>query len=159
MIKRSLPPIAHPEATILILGTSPGEKSLELQQYYAHPRNRFWKLLENTFNSDIPSNYAEKVKWLKNHKIALWDVAHCAIRQGSLDANMKQVEPNDLIDFLAKHPSIQMVAFNGQKAEKLFDKYFIRTSSYSFVSLPSSSPANTRFTQVQLQADWLKLKQ
>ena len=159
MLKKSLLPISAPDSTILILGTLPGEKSLELQQYYAHPRNRFWKFLENAYNSNVPINYAEKIKWLKNNKIALWDVAHSAERLGSLDANMKQVEPNDLIDFLGKYPSIQRIAFNGQKAEKLYDKYFTRTASYSFISLPSSSPANTRFTYAQLQADWLKLKQ
>lgn len=157
MRKTSLQPISDAVSKILILGTLPGEKSLELQQYYAHPRNRFWKFLANAFSSDCPTEYSEKTDWLKKHKVALWDVAHSAIRQGSLDSNIRHAESNDLIKFLSEHPSIEKIAFNGQKAEKLYDRHFTRQNACQYISLPSSSPANTRFTYDQLQNEWGKL--
>ena len=43
--KTSFDPISNPDTTILILGTMPGDKSLELGEYYGHSRNRFWKII------------------------------------------------------------------------------------------------------------------
>ena len=44
-ICKSFSPIINHQSKILILGSIPGVKSLEKQQYYAHPQNRFWKLI------------------------------------------------------------------------------------------------------------------
>jgi hypoxanthine-DNA glycosylase len=127
----------------LILGTMPGEKSILLGEYYAHARNRFWKIIAAITNNDLPATYADKKLLLLNSGIAVWDVAHRAKRKGSLDSNIKDEEPNDLDDFIARHKHLKCIGFNGRKTELLYDKYFERKSEIRYISLPSTSPANT----------------
>jgi hypoxanthine-DNA glycosylase len=141
--KKSFDPISNSDTTILILGTMPGDKSLELQEYYGHSRNRFWKIISTITDNELPLTYADKKALLTKTKIGLWDVVHKANRNGSLDMAIKDEEPNDLDDFISRHPNLKVIGFNGAKSEALFDKYFDRKSGIQYISLPSTSPANT----------------
>jgi len=132
----------------------PGDKSIELNEYYGHPRNRFWKILAWITNNKEPGNYAEKLSLLQLLRIGLWDVVHQATREGSLDSAIKDAIPNDLDHFFDHHKSIEVLAFNGQKAEKMFDKHFQRKPGLRYVSLPSSSPANATYNFEKISMIW-----
>lgn len=155
--KASFDPISNSDTTILILGTIPGDKSLELGEYYGHSRNRFWKIISTITDNDLPLSYSDKKGLLLKSKIGVWDVAHKANRKGSLDIAIKNEEPNDLDGFIAKHENLKVVGFNGKKSEALFDKYFDRTDSLKYISLPSSSPANTRIDFDNICQLWRQL--
>jgi hypoxanthine-DNA glycosylase len=142
-VKTSFDPISNADTTILILGTMPGDKSLELGEYYGHSRNRFWKIISTITDNDMPLTYTDKKALLHKTKIGIWDVAHKANRKGSLDSAIEDEEPNDLDNFISRHKNLKVIAFNGTKSEALFDKYFDRKSSLKYISLPSTSPANT----------------
>ena len=141
-IKSSFDPISNEHATILILGSLPGDKSLELQEYYGHPRNKFWKIIAHITSAPLPLSYAEKKELLLKFRIGLWDVAHTASRKGSLDTAILNEVANPLDEFIAAHKNLKVIGFNGIKAEKLFDKYFKRQPGIRYILLPSSSPAN-----------------
>ena len=141
--KTSFDPISNADTTILILGTLPGDKSLELGEYYGHSRNRFWKIISTITNNDLPITYSDKKALLLKSKIGIWDVAIKANRKGSLDSAIEDEEPNDLENFIKRHKNLNVIGFNGTKSEALFDKYFDRKSGLKYISLPSTSPANT----------------
>ncbi len=155
--KKSFPPISNENTRILILGSLPGDKSLELGEYYGHPRNRFWKILSTITNKELPATYAEKKELLLKSGIGVWDVAHKATRNGSLDSAIKDEEPNDLDSFVAKHKNLQVIGFNGKKAELLFNKFFKRQDGLRYVSLPSSSPANAVINFENICTCWKQL--
>lgn len=145
----SFAPIASPTAKTLILGSIPSVKSLENQQYYAHPRNAFWPIIAQLLiKGDPPANYDDRCQMLLQHHIAVWDVMTLCERTGSLDANIKNdsIEANDFLAFLKKHPHIERIYFNGAKAEQVFDKHCrgVRNTypAIYFKRLPSTSPAN-----------------
>lgn len=141
--KTSFDPISNEDTTILILGTMPGDKSLELGEYYGHSRNRFWKIISTITDNDLPLSYSDKKELLRKSKIGIWDIAHKANRKGSLDSAIEDEEPNDLDNFIATHKSLKVICFNGTKSQALFDKYFDRKSDLKYIPLPSTSPANT----------------
>jgi len=141
--KTSFDPISNADTTILILGTMPGDKSLELGEYYGHSRNRFWKIISTITKNNLPLTYSDKKELLIKSKIGIWDVAHKANRKGSLDSAIESEEPNDLVSFIARHKNLKVIGFNGTKSQVLFDKYFDRKSEIKYISLPSTSPANT----------------
>ncbi|MEO7978501.1 DNA-deoxyinosine glycosylase [Flavobacterium sp.] len=138
----SFPPISTAHATILILGTMPGTKSLEIQQYYGHPRNNFWPFMFEILNENFSESYEARKSVLLKHNIALWDVLQFCDRIGSLDSAIKNEISNDFNVFLKNHPHIKTIVFNGQKAGALFKKYVRVNESYTFITLPSTSPAN-----------------
>lgn len=76
MLSSGFPPVATTQATVLILGSLPGRLSLEMQQYYAQPRNTFWKLLGRLYGFEAEQPYADRLAALKENRVALWDVAH-----------------------------------------------------------------------------------
>ena len=156
-LKGSFEPISNHETSILILGTMPGDKSLELKQYYGHARNRLWKILAYITKNEIPITYTDKINFLLKAGIGLWDVAHKASRKGSLDNAIQNEEPNDIENFLLIHRNIKIIGFNGVKAETLFNKYFIRRNDITYISLPSSSPANTGINFENICGQWQKL--
>lgn len=140
--KTSFDPISNSDTTILILGTMPGDKSLEIGEYYGHSRNRFWKIVSTITRNDLPYTYADRKGLLLKTNIGIWDVAHKANRRGSLDSAIEDEEPNDLDDFIVRHRRLKIIAFNGTKSEALFNKYFNRKTNIEYVSLPSTSPAH-----------------
>ncbi len=122
--RTGFPPIAKPDATILILGSMPGQKSLDEHQYYAHPRNSFWPIMYQLFNIIDDLNYKQRKQLLIDKKIALWDVLKSCYREGSLDSDIDQttIVANDFNSFFEKYSKIKVVFFNGAKAEQLFRK-------------------------------------
>lgn len=138
----SFEPIASPNATILILGTMPGIKSLELGEYYGHKQNNFWKILFNILKEDLTTDYEAKKEILLKNNIAVWDVLKYCDRVGSLDSAIKNEITNDFETFLKEHPHIKTILFNGQKAATFFKKYIKISDDYKQIILPSTSPAN-----------------
>lgn len=158
MKKYSFAPISEKNATILILGTMPGEQSLGLQQYYGHARNNFWKIIFRLFDEEISDDYQIKINLLKQNKIALWDVLEACERKGSLDSSIKMEVANDFKTFLKQHPEIKHIYFNGQKAAAFFKKYVSVSDGYSFATLPSTSPANAAKTFEDKLKEWRIIK-
>jgi len=156
-IKTSFDPISNADTTILILGTMPGDKSLELGEYYGHSRNRFWKIISTITNNDLPLTYADKKSLLLKTKIGIWDVAHKVNRKGSLDSAIEDEEPNDLHNFIQKHKNLKVIGFNGTKSEALYDKYFDRKAGIKYISLPSTSPANTGIDFDNICKQWRQI--
>ena len=121
--KEGLCPVVGNNPRILILGSLPGDESLRKQEYYGNPRNMFWDVMSGVLDEKSPTNYQDKLEYLKRHGIALWDVLHSAERDGSLDSNIRNEEFNDIAGFISEHPSIEVIVTNGGKAEKSFRKY------------------------------------
>ena len=139
----SFNPIIGEQPELLILGTAPSVQSLERRQFYGHPRNHFWPVICALLGLSLPDSYDQRTALLRNSGIALWDVAHSCIRPGSLDTNIRETEPNDIPSLLQTHPTIRTVAFNGQTAQKLYDRFFPRFPDLLYLRLPSSSPIPT----------------
>ncbi len=138
------PPIARADATVLILGSLPGQRSIDADQYYAHPQNAFWKIMSSLYGID--GSYKERCARLIEHRIALWDVLCSSVRPGSLDASIQTETAiaNDFARFLAVHADICLIVFNGQKAQQLFRKFVhpdVVPKNVETGVLPSSSPA------------------
>jgi hypoxanthine-DNA glycosylase len=116
------PPVARRDATVLILGSLPGRKSLQMQQYYAHPQNAFWKLIARIFGAESSLPYTQRLQILTANRIALWDVLEAANRPGSLDSSIvgESARANDFANFFGEHARIRRVYFNGRKAEDLY---------------------------------------
>lgn len=138
----SFAPISTPNSKILILGTMPGTKSLELNQYYGHNQNNFWKFMFQILKEEFSENYEERKNLLIKNSIALWDVLQFCDRVGSLDSAIKNEIANDFEKFLELHPQITTIFFNGQKAASFFKKYIHLNKDYQTFTLPSTSPAN-----------------
>ena len=153
---KSFPPVLGPEPKILILGSMPGAASLKKQQYYAHPQNQFWRLLGEVIAEDLAAmDYAGRLAVLKRRGVALWDVLASCAREGSLDADITDEEPNRVAELL-RETGIKTVFLNGGKAEAAF-KAFIAEGLPSGVAarrLPSSSPANAGFTFDEKLREW-----
>lgn len=157
LYKTSLLPIANASTRILILGTMPGDLSLKLNEYYANPRNRFWKIISSITNSKLPDNYTDKTSLLLMNNMGLWDVLKSASRKGSLDNDIKNEKPNDLEAFIKMHKNLKIIIFNGKVSERLYDKYFIRNRKLLYYSLPSTSPANTNFDFNTIYQVWSEI--
>src|SRR5512139_2464129 len=93
-VSRGFPPIAAPDARVLILGSLPGQTSLARQQYYAQPHNAFWRVMGELFGAGLDLPYEERGTILIAHRIALWDVCKAASRPGSLDSS---IDPRSVI--------------------------------------------------------------
>lgn len=138
----SFPPVSSKDSKILILGTMPGTKSLELNQYYGHNQNNFWKFMFTILGEEFSQDYETRKKLLLKNNIALWDVLQFCDRVGSLDSAIKNEIANDFEKFLESHPQIEYIFFNGQKAAAFFKKYVHLEKDYKKMTLPSTSPAN-----------------
>ncbi len=152
----SFAPIIDKNSKILILGSMPGRKSLAMQEYYAHPQNRFWKLLAQLFKEDVPADYSAKKALLARHHIALWDTLAFCEREGSLDSDIKNEQPNAILELLAQQQNICAIFCNGGKAAAAFKKYFAKNlpRKLTIYYLHSTSPANARMRLEDLREEW-----
>ena len=155
-------PVAQPDARVLILGSMPGVASLEATEYYAFPRNVFWKIMGDLFDADPQLGYLSRLQKVKENHIALWDVIQTCHRPGSLDSAISDegMETNDFKTFFKKHPHISHVYFNGQKAAGLFKKWVTAglAGQYEYGVLPSTSPANAATSYAAKLEAWSILK-
>jgi hypoxanthine-DNA glycosylase len=137
-------PVAARDARILILGSLPGRRSLQAQQYYAHRQNAFWRIMYDLIGAE--GSYEQRCNTLRQHRIALWDVLAQSVRSGSMDADIQlhTAKANDFAAFFSAHTDIEMVACNGQKAAQMFHRFVTRAgvdTPGEVRSLPSTSPA------------------
>jgi hypoxanthine-DNA glycosylase len=138
------PPIVAAGARTLILGNMPSVMSLGAQQYYANPRNAFWRITGEMFGFDAADPYEERVSALTAHGVAVWDVLRSCRRVGSLDSAVEpeSMAPNDFGELLQQYPRITRVFFNGAAAEKNFHR-LVTAPDLRYRRLPSTSPAQT----------------
>ncbi|MCD7722643.1 MAG: DNA-deoxyinosine glycosylase [Clostridiales bacterium] len=138
---------------ILILGTFPSVKSREAGFFYAHPQNRFWRVLACVFGCDFPETVSARKALLLNNRVALWDVIRSCEITGSADSSIKNVIPNDL-GVILNACDIRAVFVNGKKAESLYKKYLESSTGIKAVCLPSTSPANAAWGFDALVERW-----
>jgi TDG/mug DNA glycosylase family protein len=148
-----LAPSLGADTHTLILGSFPGEASLQAQQYYAHPRNQFWALLSAVLGEDLRKlDYADRLLALNAHHIGLWDVIAACAREGSLDSAIRHAQSNDFAVLKHQCPQLRLVCFNGKTSGK-FEPQFAQAGFRTLV-LPSSSPANAQWSFEQKLAAW-----
>ncbi|PXX08102.1 DNA-deoxyinosine glycosylase [Mycolicibacterium moriokaense] len=140
-----LPPIIDDGARVLILGNMPSVMSLGAHEYYAHPRNAFWRITGEIVGFAADGPYEDRTAALTAHGIAVWDVLRSCRRVGSLDS---AVEPhsmvaNDFGQLFERHPQVTRVFFNGAAAEKNFNRLVRVVPDLPYRRLPSTSPAQT----------------
>ena len=148
-----IPPLYSKNSEILILGSFPSVKSRENEFFYAHPQNRFWKVLSAVFNSPLPKNTDEKKELILKNKLALFDVIKQCDIKGSGDSTIKNVIPNDLSPIL-DNSDIKRIILNGKTAEKYYKKYLLPVINIDYVTLPSTSPANAAYSLDRLIEEW-----
>ena len=152
MRKSSFPPVVDADTRLLILGSLPGDASLAVAQYYAHPRNQFWRLLSAIGAVELTTlSYPQRLVALQTLGVGLWDVVASARRRGSLDSDIREVALNPLSELLVTLPALQAVAFNGKTAARAAPT--LASSGLDILLLPSSSPALTTPFEKKL-AEW-----
>jgi hypoxanthine-DNA glycosylase len=151
---RGFPPVVAADTHTLILGSFPGEASLAATQYYAHPRNQFWRLLGTVLGEPqlVELAYEERLRRLLAHRIGVWDVLAACEREGSLDAAIRNASPNDFASLRAHAPKLAKVCFNGKTAGRFAP--VIGAAGYDTLVLPSSSPANAMLSFEQKLVLW-----
>lgn len=141
---QGLPPLLDANTRLVVLGSFPGVASLRAQQYYGHPQNKFWKIMATLLSLQaadvLAMPYAERSRWLLNQGIGLWDVYAACEREGSLDANIQNAQPNDLQSLRARCPALVAIAHNGGESFK--HAKLTRALGLPVHRLPSTSPAN-----------------
>ncbi|AXF07351.1 DNA-deoxyinosine glycosylase [Paraburkholderia graminis] len=150
---RGFPPVVAADTHTLILGSFPGEASLAATQYYAHPRNQFWRLLGAILDEPLAElAYEERLRRLLSHGIGVWDVLAACHREGSLDAAIRNAQPNDFASLREHSPTLRKVCFNGKTAGRFAP--VIGAAGYTTLVLPSSSPANAMLSFDQKLRLW-----
>lgn len=149
----TIPPVFDSESRVLILGSLPSLKSAEEGFFYAHPQNRFWRVLANVLSEKIPTDKNEKINLLLSNDIALWDVVRACDITGSSDSSIKNAEPNDIENIIA-HSHIRKIYTNVSAAHKLYNKYIAEKIGIEAKLLPSTSPANASWSFERLCDAW-----
>ena len=151
-------PIFDKNSKILILGSFPSVVSRKFGFYYANPQNRFWRVLAQILNAPLPASTDEKINFLLAHRIAIYDAAISCEIKGSSDAKMTAVEPANL-EPIFKTANITQVYANGGKAYEICKKYLedeiLKATKNVVIKLPSTSPANAKFSLNRLTNEWL----
>jgi hypoxanthine-DNA glycosylase len=138
---QGFPPVLDAHVERLILGSFPSEASLAAGQYYAHPRNQFWRVLGRLVDEPLPDlEYEERLERVLAHRIGIWDVLGACERKGSLDNDIRRHCPNDFRRLRVLAPKLRRVVFNGMTAGQ-FAREFAAAGFEARIA-PSTSPAN-----------------
>ena len=150
-------PIFDKNSKILILGSFPSVISRKFGFYYTNPQNRFWRVLAGILNTQLPESIDEKIKFLLSHHIAIYDAAISCEIEGSSDAKMSKIIPVNLEPIFSGARIAQVFA-NGGKAYEICKKYLedeiIKATKNEVIKLPSTSPANAKFSLERLANEW-----
>jgi TDG/mug DNA glycosylase family protein len=155
-----LPRTISTNTSVLILGTFPGTESLAARQYYKSDRNRFWTVMQYLLQVDMNVGYPERLAALSQRGIGLWDVLQSCQREGALDARIVQGTevPNNFATFFARYAAVRIVCFNGKNAEQMYRRHVCQRHTTAdpleWVTLPSTSPVNTRYGIDRLCERW-----
>ena len=152
-VKHEIPPIYDENSKILILGSFPSVKSRENKFFYHLPQNRFWKVLAYVLGVDGPDTIDEKTNFLLKNCIAVWDVIGSCEIEGSSDSSIKNVVVNDL-NLILDSCDVKQIFCNGGKSYELYKKYCEKNTNIKAIKLPSTSPANARFSLDKLVSEW-----
>ena len=158
----SFPPQVGADCRVLVLGTVPSLRSLQMQQSYAHPHNLFWPFMGELFGAGSELPYAERIARLHAVGIGIWDVLRDCERPGSLDSSIRVDSEiaNDIPALLDAHPTIAAIALNGAKAQQVFARRiapFIDVATarrVEILTLPSTSPANASIERAVKLERW-----
>ena len=150
-MKHEIDPVYNENSKILILGSFPSEASRACGFYYGHPQNRFWRVLPRVLGKTLDGGKEEKIRFLLENNIALWDVIGSCTVTGSSDSSIKDVTPNDITPIL-NIADIKAVYLNGKLANRLFEKYV--KCEIPHICLPSTSPANAAYSVDRLISEW-----
>ena len=156
----SFAPIADASSQVLILGSMPGNASLRAGEYYAHPRNAFWKIISTLLEIDAAASYESRVAALRKQRIAVWDVLESCTRATSLDSDIEEssIVVNGFAEFFRAHVRVQTVCFNGAKAEHSFRKHVLpgmtAFGDIGYHRLPSTSPAHAAMSHAEKIEAW-----
>jgi double-stranded uracil-DNA glycosylase len=165
-VLHGLPPRIAADCRVLVLGSMPGDASLGAEQYYAHPRNRFWPLMQRLCGVDPAAPYESRLRALQAAGIGLWDVIGECRRSGSLDAAIVRASEiaNPIAQRLPEWPQLRAIAFNGGKAAEAFRRHVqpgleaVADRHVARLPLPSTSPANAAFGLERLAQAWAPLR-
>lgn len=159
-VSEGFAPVIGDNARVLILGSLPSQLSLIEQEYYANPRNAFWRIMREIAGSADNDSYESRCNKLINKRIALWDVLASSLRPGSLDSaiDVASAMENDFSSLFEQHPRITLICFNGKKARELFDRLVLCSTTVpegcKLIDLPSSSPAHAAMNFEQKLERW-----
>ena len=148
-----LPPLVGAGTVVLVLGSFPGVASLRAQQYYAHPQNHFWRILQALWpQHPLPAQYAGRCDWLLARGLGLWDVYGACEREGSLDSRIRNPEVNDFARLRARCPRLAAIAHNG--GESFRHARATAQLGVPVLRLPSTSPANASWSFERKRQAW-----
>jgi TDG/mug DNA glycosylase family protein len=161
----SFPPQVAAGCRVLVLGSVPSVRSLELRQSYAHAHNLFWPFMGLLYGAGPELPYAERIARLQAAGVGIWDVLEYCERPGSLDSSIVRGSevPNDIPRLLAGYPSIAAIALNGGKAQQVFARCIAaaipaeRNAGLAVLALPSTSPANASIARPLKFERWSEL--
>jgi hypoxanthine-DNA glycosylase len=157
-MQHCFPPVIRADTRLLVLGSLPGAVSLARGQYYAHPRNQFWRLIGAVVGRDLaPLAYDARLEALLEAGVGLWDTVAAATRKGSLDAAIRLHEASDLAALAGSLPHLAAIAFNGGKSSAVGRRQLHGVEGLTLIDLPSSSPAFTLAFDRKREA-WLPLR-
>lgn len=156
---RSFKPVADRQSRVLILGTMPGPVALRRRQYYGFPGNHFWPILQGLFGQGGRLlSYPQKIRLLKENRIALWDVIASCQRVGASDSAICCVTPNQIPELLQRYPNIRKIFLNGRTAERLFKLHFGDSIRLPVRRLPSTSPAHAAISYKEKLKRWKQVR-
>lgn len=155
-VKHTFEPVFDKDSEILILGTLPSVKSREVDFYYGNPQNRFWKVIGILTGCNNYNTIEEKKKMLLENKIAIWDTIESCDIEGSSDSSITNVVPVDL-SVILNNSNVKRIYANGGKAYELYNKYLLDKTGIRIIKLPSTSPANARFSLEKLLNEWSEI--
>ena len=163
-VLQGLPPLLDGQTRLLVLGSFPGVASLRAQQYYGHPQNQFWKIVATLLAPHATQtaavlglSYAERAQWLLQQGVGVWDVYAACQREGSLDAHIRNAEPNDLQSLRIRCPALAAIAHNGGESFK--HAKLTRTLGLPVYRLPSTSPAHASWSFARKLEAWREVFQ